>query len=79
MKRTLGIALAAALAISAISAPAMAGNGKAYGKNIKETTGLSYGQLKNAVWAGEAVGHPTGGPPALGAKKTWEHIVEASS
>ena len=46
MKKTLGIALAAALAISAVSAPAMAGNG--YGKEIKDRCDASFGQLRKA-------------------------------
>ena len=47
MKKTLGITLAVAFAISAVSAPAMAGNG--YGKQIKDQCGdLSFGQLRKA-------------------------------
>ena len=61
MKRAIGISLAVAFAISAVSAPAMAGNG--YGKQIQDECGLSYGQL---VSAGKKSGHVTG--PVGGAK-----------
>ena len=63
MKKTLGLAFAVAFAISAISAPTMAGNGNAYGKQIKEQCGVSYGQL---VKAAKKSGHVTG--PVRGAK-----------
>ena len=58
MKRTLGITLAVAFAISAVSAPAMAGNG--YGKQIKDQCGASFGQLRQAS--------PHGVTPSKGAK-----------
>ena len=61
MKRALGISLAVAFAISAVSAPAMAGNG--YGKQIKDECGLSYGQL---VSSAKKSGHVSG--PVRGAK-----------
>lgn len=61
MKRVLGAAFAVAFAVSAISAPAMAGNG--YGKQIKDECGLSYGQL---VSIARKSGHVTG--PVRGAK-----------
>ena len=49
MKKALAIALTAAFVLSASSAPALAGNGKAYGKVIKEQCGMSYGQLWKQV------------------------------
>jgi hypothetical protein len=55
MKRAIGIIAATAFAVSAITAPAMAGNG--YGKVIKAECGLSYGQL---VSAAQRSGHATG-------------------
>jgi hypothetical protein len=54
MKRALGLSLAVAFAISAISAPALAGEkGNAYGHVIKSECGKAYGQLwKEAKAAG---------------------------
>ena len=59
MKRTLGIALAAAFAISAISAPALAGppaHGESkYGLGVKAHCGAPFGQLVKA--SKEVPGH----------------------
>jgi hypothetical protein len=63
VKKTLAIAFAVAFAISSIAAPTMAGNKNAYGKQIKDQCGVSYGQL---VKAAKQSGHVTG--PVRGAK-----------
>ena len=63
MKRTLGITLAVAFAIGAISAPALAGppghGEKAFGAGIIYHCGASYGQLVSAGKAAARAGeHP---------------------
>jgi hypothetical protein len=63
VKKTLAIAFAVAFAISSIAAPTMAGNKNAYGKQIKDRCGVSYGQY---VKAAKKSGHVTG--PVRGAK-----------
>ena len=63
MRRTLAIAFAVAFALSSIAAPTMAGNKNAYGKQIKDQCGVSYGQL---VKAAKQSGHVSG--PVRGAK-----------
>ena len=49
------------------------------GKRIRESTELSYGQLKLAARAGELEGHDPalieGLKPAWGARTTWMHIL----
>lgn len=61
MKKTLAVALSAAFAIAAISAPALAGppehGEKAFGAGIKFHCGASYGQL---VAAAKDAGHVSG-------------------
>ena len=57
---------AAILATAAfVAVPATASGGNAYGNEVKECFGMSYGQAKNAAWE---AGHAS--KPALGAKNT---------
>ncbi len=53
-------------------------HGKAYGRRIRECTGMSYGQLRKAARRGELPGHDPslieGLKPAWGARKVWLHI-----
>ena len=69
MKRTLGIALAAAFAISAVSAPALAGppghGEKAFGAGIKYHCGASYGQLVSAARKSGHISGPVSGARAF--------------
>ena len=75
----IGLSLSLVLVMSIASA-GDAGHAKAhaYGKRIKECTGMSYGQLRKAARRGELPGHDAslieGLKPAWGAKKTWLHI-----
>jgi hypothetical protein len=69
MKKTLGITLAVAFAISAVAAPVMGASEKAQGKGlvIQQACGAPYGQLVSAVKAGK-IEHPpieVRGIPAL--------------
>jgi hypothetical protein len=62
--RILVLAETAAAAIGLVAGPAA--SGPAYGKQIQDCFGTTYGLAKNAAWEG---GHAT--PPALGAKLTF--------
>jgi hypothetical protein len=69
MKRTLGIALAAAFAISAVSAPALAGppehGEKAFGAGITYHCGATYGELVSAAIRSGHIDGPVGGARAF--------------
>ena len=72
MKRLIATGAVAALATVGFAGTAAAdGHAPAWGKDIKQTTGSTYGQLLNSV---RDANHPSGEnvfPSALGAKVFW--------
>jgi hypothetical protein len=59
VKRMLGFSMALTLALGAVAAPVAANGGNAWGKQIKEQCGVSYGQLVSAGKAAARAGlHP---------------------
>ena len=82
MRRTILSAGLSIALVASLAGMASAADGNAYGQRIKACTGLSYGQLRQAVRTNTPLAGitlPATLPadwlkPSLGAKKTWEAI-----
>jgi hypothetical protein len=74
MKRIVTAGAVAALAVVGFAGTASAADAPAYGKQIKDGTGLSYGQVLNAYRGAVLPGHGDDPvfPSASGAKTFWQ-------
>jgi hypothetical protein len=68
MRKPLAAVAAAAVALAIAASPASAGQGKAYGKKIKDEFGAPYGQILNSVRGDTSTHGFEVFPPADGAK-----------